>query len=329
MGMFNSLGQDSYDRQYTDGYLLKRIASYFQNQRSRLLMVGGTLLFLSLTGALTPVLVSSVVDALENKHDMNLVIVLIGAFLVTAILQYGANMTRRWLLTRIIGDGISQMRKDAFAASVRRDLAFYAEQLFLAGLSTVDAKQFELAEPTLAGAQSTQSWALQEQDKLRAYLDPFDTLVARRIGLGVLVLERIGRDDEARTLALAVTALAEAVPFALDGRRFLMALAYLDEATPVLGTSPHLRERTAGLSASLDGCRSRAFDIFSKAPAPVGELNERWQRLLSNAQQLSPAEFMQQLAQLYWVCLSRLVRLVVDAEASSGADASSSHAAIL
>jgi Zn-dependent protease with chaperone function len=199
----------------------------------------------------------------------------------------------------------------------RRDLAFYAEQLFLAGLSTVDAKQFELAEPTLAGAQSTQSWARQEQDKLRAYLDPFDTLVARRIGLGVLMLERIGRDDEARALALAVTALAEAVPFAIDGRRFLMALAYLDEATPALGTSPHLRERTAGLSASLDGCRSRAFDIFSKAPAPVGELNERWQRLLSGAQQLSPAEFMQQLAQLYWVCLSRLVRLVVDAEAKA------------
>src|SRR5690349_20730638 len=125
MGMFNSLGQDSYDRQYTDGYLLRRIASYFQNQRSRLLMVGGTLITLSLAGALTPVLVSSVVDALENKHDMNLVILLIGAFLATAFLQYGANWTRRRLTTLLIGDGISQMRKDAFAASVRRDLAFY------------------------------------------------------------------------------------------------------------------------------------------------------------------------------------------------------------
>jgi ATP-binding cassette subfamily B protein len=125
MGMFNSLGQDSYDRQYTDGYLLKRIASYFQNQRSRLLMVGGTLITLSLAGALTPVLVSSVVDALENKHDMNLVVLLILAFLATAFLQYGANWTRRRLTTLLIGDGISQMRKDAFAASVRRDLAFY------------------------------------------------------------------------------------------------------------------------------------------------------------------------------------------------------------
>lgn len=125
MGMFNSLGQDSYDRQYTDGYLLKRIASYFQTQRSRLLMIGGALLLLSLVGALTPVLVSSVVDALENKHDMNLVLLLIAAFLGTVLLQYGANWTRRRLTSLLIGDGISQMRKDAFAASVRRDLAFY------------------------------------------------------------------------------------------------------------------------------------------------------------------------------------------------------------
>ena len=55
-------------------------------------------------------------------------------------------------------------------------------------MPTVDAETFSLAEPTLAGAQSTQSWALQEQDKLRADLDSFDALVARRIGLGVLML---------------------------------------------------------------------------------------------------------------------------------------------
>ncbi|MBZ0286246.1 MAG: ABC transporter ATP-binding protein, partial [Anaerolineae bacterium] len=123
--MVNSLGQDSYDRQYTDAYLLRRIASYFQKQRSRLLMVAGTLVFLSLAGAMTPILVSSTVDALENQHDMNLVLLLVGAFLVTVFLQYGANWTRRRFINLLIADGISQMRKDAFAASVRRDLAFY------------------------------------------------------------------------------------------------------------------------------------------------------------------------------------------------------------
>ena len=204
----------------------------------------------------------------------------------------------------------------------RHDLAFCAEQLFLAGVSTLDAKQFQLAEPTLAGAQSTQSWAVQEQDKLRAYLDPFDALVARRISLGVLMLERIRRDEEARALALAVTALADAIPFAIDARRSLMAMSILDEVTPALETSTHLRERTAGLAAAVERCRTSAFDIFSKVPMPTGELNDKWQRMRSDAPQLPRADFLQRLLELYWACLSRLVRLVVDAEASSDADAS-------
>jgi Zn-dependent protease with chaperone function len=197
---------------------------------------------------------------------------------------------------------------------IRRDLAFCAEHLFLAGLQTLNAEQFQLAEPTLAGAQSTQSWALQEQDKLRAYLDPFDTLVARRLGLGVLRAERQGMGGEARAVTLALNAIADAIPFAIDSRRFLMSLAYLEEVTPVLGTSPHLRERTGRLNADLDGCKARALEMFSKAPRPGGELNEKWQRLLSDGPNVSPSEFLQRLLELYWGCLSRLARLVSDAE---------------
>ncbi len=101
-----------------------------------------------------------------------------------------------------------------------------------------------------------------------------------------------------------------------------MATAILDEVTPAVETSTHLRERTGGLAAAVERCRMSAFDIFSRAPMPTGELNDKWQRLLSDAPQLPRADFLQRLLELYWACLSRLVRLVVDAEASSDADAS-------
>jgi Zn-dependent protease with chaperone function len=204
----------------------------------------------------------------------------------------------------------------------RRDLAFCAEQLFLAGLPAIDPKHFQLTESTLAGAQSTQSWALQEQDKLRAYLDRFDTLVARRISLGVLMLERIGGAGEARALALAVTALADAVPFVLDARRSLMVTDILDEVTPARETSTHMRERTRVLPATVESCRLSAFEIFSRAPIPTGELDDAWRRLLVDAPQMPRGDFLQRLLDLYWSCLSRLVLLVVDAEASTDADAS-------
>jgi hypothetical protein len=195
----------------------------------------------------------------------------------------------------------------------RRDLAFCAEQLFLSGVQTLNAEQFQLAEPTIGGAQSTQRWAIQEQDKLRAYLDPFDALVARRLGLGVIKLQRQGQGDEAGALALAITMLAEAVPFAIDVRRFLMAVAFLEEVTPALGTSSFLRDRMAGLNSDIDRCKSRALELIGKTPPLAGELHDRWQRLLSDARNIPPADFMQQLLQLYWACLSRLARLVIDA----------------
>jgi ATP-binding cassette subfamily B protein len=125
MGFLASLSQDNYDRQYTDGYLVRRIGSYFRNQRHLLLTIGATLVCLSAAGAALPVLLSLVVDALQHKADTNTIVLLVGAFFAAAMMQYLMNWTRRRLTTRLIADSISQMRKDAFAAAVERDLSFY------------------------------------------------------------------------------------------------------------------------------------------------------------------------------------------------------------
>jgi hypothetical protein len=189
--------------------------------------------------------------------------------------------------------------------------------LFLAGLQKVDGEQFGLAEPTLAGAQSTQAWATAEQNTLSTVLEPFEVLIVRRLGLGVLMLERQGRGDEARAVIVALTALTEAVPIAVDARRHVMAIAYLSEATPLLGSSSHLRERTATLHTALENGRTRALEIVNRMPPPPGQLEDMWKRL-ATARQVPPAEFMQRVMELYWACLSRLARLMSDAE-SAGA----------
>src|SRR4030095_5369017 len=150
----------------------------------------------------------------------------------------------------------------------RRDMAFCAEQLFLVGVTKLDAEGFQIAAPTLGRAQSTQRWAQQEQDKLRAYLDSFDALVAGRISLGVLVLERHGGDQEARARGGAVTALADAVPFAIDARRSLRATAILDEIAEQRESDARVRERAEALPAAARRWRRGAFEIFGKAPMP-------------------------------------------------------------
>ncbi len=123
--MFHSLNQDSYDRLYSDSYLFKRIANYFSSQKRVLWTIAGLLVFYSVLGTVFPVLISIAIQLLDNKEDRTrLVLLLVGLF-IAAIIDYLCNWWRGRMITRLIGDGISQMRSDAFAAAVNRDLGFY------------------------------------------------------------------------------------------------------------------------------------------------------------------------------------------------------------
>ncbi len=123
--IFGGLHEDNYDRQYSDAYLLKRIASYFSSYRWGLagILVGFTLV--SVTSALPPVFIADGVNILQEKGSVDDLYLVIGALVVAALIQYGANWLRRVTISRVLGHVIANMRKDAFAAAVDRDLAFY------------------------------------------------------------------------------------------------------------------------------------------------------------------------------------------------------------
>lgn len=123
--MFNGLNQDTYDRQYTDGYLLRRIFGYFREQRRLLLAIGFTLIVASITGAVTPIIISTGVTVLENKSGFEAILALIVMLFTVTLVDYFLGWFRRQTTAKVVGEGISQMRKDAFAAAVNRDLAFY------------------------------------------------------------------------------------------------------------------------------------------------------------------------------------------------------------
>jgi ATP-binding cassette subfamily B protein len=122
------LNQESYDRQYSDVYLFRRIASYLRPHWRLVWTIVGTLIFFSFTGAITPVIISEGINALEAGRGTEILALLVVALLVTQIFDYVLYHIRRRLTNRVVGDVISQMRKDAFAAAVERDLAFYDDQ---------------------------------------------------------------------------------------------------------------------------------------------------------------------------------------------------------
>jgi len=141
--IFGGLEEDSYDRQYSDGYLFKRIASYFGQHRREVMLIGVGFFITAIVASLPPILIAWGVDVLANERmndlmfftdqfrgaqvnpSLDLMWLLIGGLLVAAVIQYGANWLRRLMLTLVLGHVVADLRKDAFRAALDRDLAFY------------------------------------------------------------------------------------------------------------------------------------------------------------------------------------------------------------
>ena len=123
MGIFGGLDADQYDRQYSDGYLAKRITNYILNYRREMIGVVVGFMALAIVAALRPILIAAGVDALANGD--NTLQLIIAALFISALIEYAANWLRRRMLTEVIGRLVAKMRKDAFSAAVDRDLAFY------------------------------------------------------------------------------------------------------------------------------------------------------------------------------------------------------------
>ncbi len=123
--IFGGLQEDTYDRQYTDVYLARRLGSYFGQYRSKVVAIVIGFVLVSLVSALPPVLIAEGVEILESRGEIDIVWIMAGVLFIAAIVQYFANWLRRQMLTEVIGTVVATLRKDAFAAAVERDLAFY------------------------------------------------------------------------------------------------------------------------------------------------------------------------------------------------------------
>ena len=144
MGLFSGLNAEKYDRKYPDSYLFNRLGDYLRPHVWRLVVVTVTGLLVSVALALIPILIARGVGYLESNSAASQLTLLVGALLITAVVQYGANYLRRLMINVVVADLIANMRKDALAAAVRRDMAFYDENKSGKILSriTADTEEF-------------------------------------------------------------------------------------------------------------------------------------------------------------------------------------------
>lgn len=125
--IFGGLEEDNYDRQYTDNYLIHRLASYFARYKAQVVVVVIGFLAVAILSSLPTIFIAWGVDLLGENTDDSIyrLTLLIGALLIAAVIQFLFNWLRRRTLSIVIGSIVADLRKDAFAAAMERDLAFY------------------------------------------------------------------------------------------------------------------------------------------------------------------------------------------------------------
>ncbi len=125
--IFDGLDVEAYDRKYSDAQLVRRIFKYFANQKQRIGIVTATVTVNAIVDTMRPIIISQGINIIIAATSPVPLIGLVIGFYIASCASWGTNYVRRRAAGRAIGDIVRDLRNDAFAAAVSRDMSFYDE----------------------------------------------------------------------------------------------------------------------------------------------------------------------------------------------------------
>lgn len=125
--LMDGLEAEAYDRKYSDRALIARIIRYFGPKRNLMLLVAILVICGALVDTAFPLLVSRGLDSLIDSKSLQAVTFLIVAILIAGMLSWIFNFFRLRTTASSVGHVVLNLRTDAFAAVMARDMSFYDE----------------------------------------------------------------------------------------------------------------------------------------------------------------------------------------------------------
>ncbi|HUX13535.1 MAG TPA: ABC transporter ATP-binding protein [Spirochaetia bacterium] len=125
--ILDGLETESYDRQYSDRVLVRRIVDYFRPHVRQMVMVAITLTLNSVAGTAAPILISRAIDIISRRPDIATISIFSGAVLLLGALAWVFNYVRQKLTAEMVGDVVLKLRSDVFEKTVRHDMSFFDE----------------------------------------------------------------------------------------------------------------------------------------------------------------------------------------------------------
>jgi ABC-type multidrug transport system fused ATPase/permease subunit len=116
---------ERYDRSYSDQQLIKRIATYFRPQATRVITVALMVVLLAIVSTITPFLIARGVDQLKSTPDSGVLFGLAALITGLGALGWGMNYIRQLFAAQAVGNVVLALREEAFRAVIRRDRSFF------------------------------------------------------------------------------------------------------------------------------------------------------------------------------------------------------------
>jgi ATP-binding cassette subfamily B protein len=125
--ILDGLETESYDREYADRDLLRRIVEYFLPHGRPVLLVALMLTLNSAAGSGGPIVISKAIDAVSAESSLRNMALGAGTVMLLGLAGWATNFMRQWFSARVIGNVVLKLREDVLAATVRHDMSFYDE----------------------------------------------------------------------------------------------------------------------------------------------------------------------------------------------------------
>ena len=124
--VLHGLDKESYDKKYSDLYLLRRLLGYFTVKWKYFLLIIITLFLASVSSSVVPAVISIGLDEIDSTDSLGTLIATITVLLVSFyILAFIFNYLTQSRSGRLVGDVIVTLRMDMFNALMNRDIGFY------------------------------------------------------------------------------------------------------------------------------------------------------------------------------------------------------------
>jgi ATP-binding cassette, subfamily B, bacterial len=123
--VLDGLDAEAYDRQYSDGDLVRRIAQYFRPHIKTMVIVAVVTALGSSFAPIGAVLISRGIDDATNGGDLTTVLMWAGIITLLGLLGWVVNYVRQRYTAIAVGDVVLKVREDSMDAVLARDMSFY------------------------------------------------------------------------------------------------------------------------------------------------------------------------------------------------------------